>query len=97
MTTPARRLFVVFWWLLLIGCVAFFCLSVAHVLDARANDNAILAVMKVQYHSPNALSSIPLTAYATELAEGALPFLLFVLLTVIRWVVAGRWRLGPRW
>jgi hypothetical protein len=41
--------------------------------------------------------SLDVATLTVDTLKALLPLLIYVGLTVIRWIITGRWRLGPRW
>jgi hypothetical protein len=41
--------------------------------------------------------SLDVATLTVDTSKALLPLVIYVGLTVIRWIITGRWRFGPRW
>jgi hypothetical protein len=62
-------------------------------------DRARVPAMIGNASDPSGILYQPLdvSALTIDTLKALLPLVIYVGLTVIRWIITGRWRLGPRW
>jgi hypothetical protein len=104
-TPPLRRLFAVLWWLINLGSLA----AAPSVITANWLDFTFWfywiewsirsLLWGPEPNDPNSgVVAWEALVWEAKLASGLFACLLpYIVLTITRWVVTGRWRLGPRW
>jgi hypothetical protein len=102
----SRRLFAVFWWLVIVGSLGGAVLF-AERLNEDAQDPSYFDVIL----NPGPLGPLPancgdfcfhIYSWAYHYSEHSAYLLASLLLpyatlTIVRWVITGHWRFGPRW